>query len=65
MNNQNTEIPSANNQDGTNDPSILPTSTANADESTHTKSTHSLLIPSLTDIENLVNQVTLSEKKSK
>ena len=40
LNNQNTEIPTGNNQDGTNDPGILPTSTANVDESTHSESTH-------------------------
>ena len=40
LNNQNTEIPTVNNQDGTNDPGILPTSTANVDGSTHSESTH-------------------------
>ena len=55
---QNTEIPTVNNQDGTNNPGISTTATVNMDESTDTESTYSLLIPSLTDNENLVNQVT-------
>ena len=63
VNNQNTEIPTVNSQDGTNDPGVVPTSTANVDESTDTESTQSLLLPSLTDNENLVNQVTSPVKK--
>ena len=55
VNNQNTEIPTVNSQDGTDDPGIVPTS-ANVDETTDTESTQSLLLPSLTDNGNLVNQ---------
>ena len=64
MNNQNTEIPTVKSQDGSNDPGIVPTSTANVDESTDTESTQSLLLPSLTDNKNLVNQVTSPEKRA-
>ena len=42
VNNQNTEIPTVNSQDGTNDPGIVPT-TANLDELTDTESTQFLL----------------------
>ena len=52
--NQNTETPTVNNQGGIIDHGILTTCTANLDRSTHTESTHSLLIPSLTDDENLM-----------
>ena len=38
VNNQNTEIPTVNSQDGTNDPGIVPT-TANVDDLTDTEST--------------------------
>ena len=64
MNNQNTKIQTVNSQDGTNDPGVLPNSTAIVDESTHTESTQSLLLPSLTDNENLVNQMTSPEIKT-
>ena len=63
MNNQNTEIPTVNSQDGTNDPGIVPT-TANVDELTDTESTQSLLLPSPTDNEILVNQATSPEKRA-
>ena len=63
VNNQNTETPTVNSQDGTNDPGVVP-STANVDDLTETESTQSLLLPSLTDNENLVNQATSPEKRA-
>ena len=63
VNNQNTETPTVNSQDGTNEPGIVP-STANVDDLTETESTQSLLLPSLTDNENLVNQATSPEKRA-
>ena len=65
VNNQKTEIRTVNNQEGTNDTGILPNSTAKVDEATHTERTLPLLIPTLTDNENLVNQVTSEKTASK
>ena len=63
LDNQSFELPTVTNQDRTKIPGVLTTATANLDESTHTESTHSLVIPPPTDNEDLGNQVTSSEKR--